>query len=375
VRDVGGNIINATPLVNQIKFEMESFLEYKESLQLAIYDKEILTCIIGIFILVLVIMFLLSNTNARKSLDTILGKSNIIDPATLILMGIIWLLSRIQSRWKLLILNRRIIGDKKNLTVYKNEAAFYFHAELRKFRIYKRCDFSVNKYYWKVQSSECEQYYTQSDDEKGTLDAIMKGRMREFGFKMVNDYFEFILLSYLCCEHEGKLEQLRKEAVRIGRCDDVTLVTQGHRVADREAGTKIFREQTTPDITLSFENSILVIDAYDGSSEKEMKSKLAQYSKDFSKKHYTAVDVFCFSSSYASMNQFATKPPCFKMHSIAKNGNLEEHKEINFGSVVINIEKLNNSYLSHYEDFRSEVYYWLRCDKKGEIIQTKDTNK
>jgi len=96
-----------------------------------------------------------------------------------------------------------------------------------KVHVFKKSNFSINKKYWSAKTNDgCffHYYYTSHHAEEETLGNILRiTRISELRSKLVDDYFEYILISYAYKENEKDLGTLSSgESCRI---DNVTVKT------------------------------------------------------------------------------------------------------------------------------------------------------
>ena len=114
---------------------------------------------------------------------------------------------QIYERWIQYSDNRRLVDSSYNLSVYESRDSCLFEA-LTKIHVFKKSDFSINKYYWSVKTNDGCFYYTSHSLEEKTLGNILRTtRISELRSKLVDDYFEYILISYACKENEIYLKQ------------------------------------------------------------------------------------------------------------------------------------------------------------------------
>lgn len=262
--------------------------------------------------------------------------------------------------------NKCIIDNQDNVTKYKNKAQFYLKP-IKFFRIFNKCSFFINQYYWKVKSADASLYYTTTDDEQKTLKEILKKtKISEFRNRLVNDYFEYCLISYLTEEDISLMEPLSSgKEVKIK--SNITMITQDYYTAN---STSIVGDKS-PDCTLIEGTKKILIDAYDGANEDHIKKKIRKYKNTFSN-----ADVYVFASNVARLEQLSSKNlPTFQFKRLNNDNHLETVDKIEIGTLTIDANEIHEKYFQEYERFQSEVFYWQRCENQKTIIQTDINNK
>lgn len=269
-----------------------------------------------------------------------------------------------------------IINSSDNLSVYKNKESHYMRL-IKKFKVFKKSDFSVNSYYWKIKTKDSLYYYTTTDDDKSTLCNILRAtKISEFRGKCINDFFEYCLVSYVTNEDQTLLESLSKgESVELGQGG--VICTQEYfekskQIDDEttELDTALDSSNKTPDLYIKCGDDSCVIDAYNGTGMKEISKKLQSYSKCFPKSR-----VYVFSSGVSALEQLTDKnKPSFYFHC-KEDGELKTVDRIECGTVVLDLSAICNKYFSEYRIFKSDVFYWLNCEQAGTIMQSNIDSK
>jgi hypothetical protein len=263
--------------------------------------------------------------------------------------------------------NKAIIQDSLNVTIYDKQEDFCFQ-DLKKYYIFKKCNFSLNQYYWKVKTRDFKLYYTATDNEKGTIKSIMQAtRISELHRKLVNDFFEYCLISYVCKEDINVMDKLSKgKEVKLE--NGVMVKTQDYFLnsdnqcseVDSNARGDGSIDSKSPDLYLSYEGSSLLVEAYNGSNQKE-------YLKKFHKYRNKATSMYVFVSGVSRIEQFSVKNrQQFKFF----NESDEEVSVLQIGPLEIDIREIRDKYMDQYKKFYNEVNYWERCEIIDEIIRT-----
>lgn len=262
--------------------------------------------------------------------------------------------------------NKVIMHDKNNLTDYTNMNIS--KADLKIIKVFKKCDYSINKYYWNI---NCDSYFFYTNfhpkDEEKTLDQIMKTtKLRQYRKKLISDYFEECLYSYLIKENLDQMKELKSiEGLNI---NGLNIRNQHSIQAAKEENVRNDFNDLTPDVCITYNSKYTIIDAFNGSNETTIINKLRKYM-------HVSDDVYVFSSQVATYEQLTTKQSNqFKLFKLVGDV-LEAVDEIRIGSFTIKITELNNLYYHHYSIFYAEVHYWLHCDNLGKIIQTHERDR
>jgi hypothetical protein len=254
--------------------------------------------------------------------------------------------------------NYYLMNDHYNLSKYIVKQKYYKKKDLKLYFIFKKCNFQINKFYWNTQNNNCRYYYTSTDDEKETLENILKTtEIKSFRSRLIDKFFETCFISYVLNEKIDFMSCLSNgEEVKL---NNLTIQSQDYFILNKIA--------VTPDFVIKNDNNdIWVVDAYNGSSEKEVKRKYQKYAS-----HFNTKNVFVFCSNVTGSEQFVCSTDClnlFKLKTISNNI-VEEVDAIQCDSIAININEINEKYYKAYQDFSNEVYYWQTCEKQKKIIQ------
>ena len=271
-----------------------------------------------------------------------------------------------------------IINSSDNLSFYQNKESHYMKL-IKKFKVFKKSDFSVNSYYWKIKTKDCLYYYTTTDNDKFTLYNILRAtKISEFRGKCINDFFEYCLVSYVTNEDQTLLESLSKgERVELGQGG--LLCTQEYFEKNKlivDATTEVHVDHAldssykTPDLYITCGNHSCIIDAYNGTNEKEILKKLQSYSECFPK---SRVYVFC--SGVSALEQLTSKNKSSFSFHFKEGGKLKTVDRIECGTVVLDLSAICNKYFSEYRIFRSDIFYWLNCEQAGTIMKSNIDSK
>ena len=67
---------------------------------------------------------------------------------------IVWSSTRLRHLidiWTKFQSNRQLLREKENLSMFKDEGIYYFR-DVRRIPVFKKCNFSINQYYWSVKT-------------------------------------------------------------------------------------------------------------------------------------------------------------------------------------------------------------------------------
>jgi len=189
----------------------------------------------------------------------------------------------------------------------------------------------------------------------------------------VDDYFEYILVSYACKENEKDLKTLSSgESCTID--NNVIVKTQDWFQVKRNNNNQSKRTEVddcdekikTPVLVLSCLGEEVVIDAYNGSNEKEIKRKLRAYADNFKN-----AKIYVFASGLSKLEQMVSRNGFkFAFYELV-GGDLVDVPEIMLGDdLTLKIEEINDRYKVQYCIFKSENFYWQQCEAHKKILQT-----
>lgn len=323
------------------------------------------------FIIVLLIIVCVSILH-KKMITDFMGISCVV-----IFSG--WLCTRMNNLAKLYndyVERVSIINSSDNLSLYKNKESQYMRP-IKKFRVFKKSNFRVNLYYWKVKTKDYSYYYTTTDDENSTLHNILRTtKISEFRGKCVNDFFEYCLISYITNEDEELMENLSK-GNEVTLENNASISTQEHferRIEGNET-TELDNSscsKKTPDLYIDCEGQSCVIDAYNGTSKEEIMKKIRSYSSCFPQSR-----VYVFSSGVSALEQLTTSKGTFSFYCMDDMNDKTPKKvpKIECGPVILDISEICDRYFSEYRIFKSEIFYWLNCEQEGSIMQTQLDSK
>jgi len=242
---------------------------------------------------------------------------------------------------------------------------------LKKFRVYKKADPNKNKYYWHVKSNDMNFFYTNTDNVRGTLGNILRmTRISALRGKLIDEYFEYLLISHICDENVSVLREL--SAGRECEINGVCIKTQDSfelmRIMVQQNSAK--SQFKTPALWLKYNDDIFIIDAYNGSNMNEVQRKIRSYQD-----YFTNAKVYVFVSGVSALEQVVSKAGVqFRIYTL--NGNEEvEVEKIEVGPLVVNVQDLNNIYREQYLIYKTEIFYWQHCEIQDTIIQTPESNK
>lgn len=285
--------------------------------------------------------------------------------------------------------------------MYNDPSLFYLDSTFKRIQVFKKCDFSVNQYYWNSKSKDSSFFYTKSDNDEETLKSILKStRISEFRHLIVDHFFEYCLISYLVKESTDKLDKLSSG-------EEVDL--SGVRIRTKDWFARENRNKgdptLTPDVWLKYDDREWIIDAYNGSNKKEIIQKLKDYKKEF-----PHAEIFVFSSGCAQLEQLSVQNQQnpFKFWTLSSKNEPKEgvdpqdEPDCNLADLpqpldeliaepqlvavdiipivsedrfTIKASDLNSKYFEEYRIFWTENFYWQNCEQKKKIIQTHPNNK
>lgn len=271
--------------------------------------------------------------------------------------------------------NRKLLSDRRNLTEYNDKTKFLLK-DMKTYKVFKKCDSSVNIFFWIEKSVWSEYFYTETDNETATIGAIMKcTSLRLIERTVIDLYFELCLGSYLTNETINALDKLQ----RLGECHidekgNILLRTQKYY----ESSNRDDKEKT-PDYVLISGDHTVVIDAYNGAKEESIKKKLRTYNNS---PRFPSAEVYVFASCVSTLPELSVSKKGnavnkFALYTLNSDGSLQTVDEIHLknSSFKISIKDINDTYFHQYSTFYAEVHYWLRCDKEQKIARTNESNK
>jgi hypothetical protein len=303
-------------------------------------------------------------------------------------MGGIFAVSRIFSKiegvyraYVYFSVNRVKVKSAFNLAQYKNVSKYLFK-DLPSYRVFKEWDDAVNKLYWRVKTRDGSYFYTDSDNEKRTLQEILRVTMLgELKEKAIDDYFGYILGSAILKVDEKLLRDLSaRKSVKVPDTEVVvmsqdssgmsqqadTIYVEGSVGTSASAATPV---KSTPDYLLSYGEHWLVIDTYNGSILKRIMEKLSEHSKTFPKAQIVVFASGGGSAAHTSLGE------TFSLYSMkCPSGDPTVINSIEFGDMVIDLRDVCATYFLQFHIFTSEVIYWLECSRAQKIIRTEEVN-
>lgn len=295
---------------------------------------------------------------------------------------LLWCFEALWEKYDNFLRNKKLLNNPNNLAVYKKDKTCYYFADLKQYPLFKKCDLAVNTYYWKIKTRDGSLFYTtvEQEDEPATLLKIAQTtKLTELRERMTNDFFEYILISFVMNENEKLMEDLdRGQSVEY---NGVTVKTQDFYKSDkrschdgRDESSEIDTTEqsskmtttTTPDLSMEQDGKTWIFDAYNGSSEKEVRRKLNLYKNDF-----RTNNVFVFASGISASEQFVkwNTDANFKIYTLDGDRLVKCEEDIIIGSITISAALLSEKYFFEFAMFSDEVYYWLRCRKANKIHQ------
>jgi hypothetical protein len=278
--------------------------------------------------------------------------------AILLIIPLAGWLRKIHQKYVRYTKNKSISRNKTNLTCYDNMN--FTEVDLTIFHVFKKCDYEVNKCYWDI-NCDSKFVYTNFDprDEFKTLDKVMKiTKLRQLRTKLVDDYFECCLYSYITNENRTQMDHLlSSNGLDLGEINVKSQSSFEKNIMNNNLNG------LTPDIHITHNSKSTIIDAYNGTDKTTIIRKLKKYLR-------VCNDVYVFASEIAVSEQFVLKENIkhFKLFRLNEE-NLEEMQQISIGALTIKISDLNTIYHHHYSVFYSEVHYWLHCDALRQILK------
>jgi hypothetical protein len=158
---------------------------------------------------------------------------------------------------------------------------------------------------------------------------------------------------------------------------ETTMQTQDYYSAGRMLSSKATiasaGEQTkTPDVVIETKGGKIIIDAYNGTSEKAILKKIRVYRSAFPN-----AEVYVFCSLVATLEQIVQSRTQFKFFTAdAAGAAVVECQTIAVThDWSISAADVNDTYVDEYCTFRAELQYWLYCEVRRKIVQTADGHK
>lgn len=163
----------------------------------------------------------------------------------------------VHKKYKLFVKNKKVINDQNNLTRYNDEKSFYFQ-DITTYPVFKKCDFQFNKFYWEVKNKHMCYFYHTSDNLQDTLTNILQTtKLSEIRTRSIDDFFEYLLISYIARENEQLLKELNKykqmtieDGITLRIQDFFSLETQSSATDDRHESDD---KTSTPDVLIIHE--------------------------------------------------------------------------------------------------------------------------
>ena len=115
----------------------------------------------------------------------------------------------------------------------------------------------------------------------------------------------------------------------------------------------------------------MVIDAYNGANENEIKRKIRAYAH-----HFKNAKIYVFASRLSTLEQMVSKSGFeFAFYELV-NGDLTYVSEIVLSDdLTLKVADINDQYNEEYRIFKSENFYWQQCEAHNKILQTLPANK
>ena len=170
---------------------------------------------------------------------------------------------------------------------------------------------------------------------------------------MVNNFFEYCLISYLVKEDINLLKELR----RGNPITTSNVVIKTHEFFERDDRILIEGEDyfNLPDIFMASGDEKIIIQVYDGVPNKDIMDRFESFELD----QFNNSKIYVFASCISSLEMLKQKKNTFKLfHVNQKEQSIKEVLSITFGKLVIDINSLNDQYFQAYNNFSNCFYYW-----------------
>lgn len=174
---------------------------------------------------------------------------------------------------------------------------------------------------------------------------------------------------------------------RVNIGDDVEMITDDYfklkkrdniskdevlELDDSVNDSAVVNDKLTPGVMLSKAGKFIIIDAYNGSSEKEVKKKLNLYKNGFK----AAEDIFVVTSALSAMEQIVSQQRGkFVLYRLGKGGDLEKPQELRFGTKVLDIEAFSSKYKHQLEIFAAEARHHHSEQQVFECLNPKSVDE
>jgi hypothetical protein len=292
------------------------------------------------------------------------------DFATIALVGaagvVIYQLLEIFNSFLIFCKNRKLMLSQDNLTAYgeTDRTELLCRKHLSAYKVFRKCNCTLNLLYWGVKTRDAEWFYTDSNNSIGTLHKIVA--TIKLKVSAIDDFFDYILGSALLREDLNLLQPLSDcDAVRIPY-SEVNM-----RASTLTSSSSSEFDEDVPDMMyyhLSVNDQELIIGCYNGTCTKNISDKVLKLTKVFPKAR-----IVVFASGTANAQRTAiSAAPTFVLYSAGNgtNNDLAVMESIDFHGVSISSTLLNETYLSQFQAFSSEIMYWLHCYHQQRIVST-----
>ena len=205
--------------------------------------------------------------------------------------------------------NKTLIKNRYNLSCY-NENVF-FRQNLKQYYVFKDCDFRINQYYWTVKTNDSKYFYTNHSNPKETVENIFKTlKIPQLKTKMVNNFFEYCLISYLVKEDINLLKELR----RGNPITTSNVVIKTHEFFERDDRILIEGEDyfNLPDIFMASGDEKIIIQVYDGVPNKDIMDRFESFELD----QFNNSKIYVFASCISSLEMLKQKKNTFKLFHV-----------------------------------------------------------
>jgi hypothetical protein len=279
------------------------------------------------------------------------------------------------GRWIQYSDNRRLVDSSYNLSVYESRDSCLFET-LTKIYVFKKSDFSINKYYWSVKTNDGCFYYTRGKDVRWETFFAP----REF-LSCAPSSWMIISNTSLSPTPARRMKYILKQLISSGKSciiGNVTVKTQDWFQVERNKSqsqrTEVHdcdEKLKSPDLVLSCLGKEVVIDAYNGTNKKEIERKIQA-----SANHFKNAKIYVFASRLSTLEQMVSKSGFeFAFYELV-NGDLTYVSEIVMDDDLnLKIADINDQYNEEYRIFKSENLYWQLCEAHNKILQTLPANK
>lgn len=264
--------------------------------------------------------------------------------------------------------NKLMVSDGRNWTAYPLEFTIPSDRRLKKFEVFKKCDKSKNVYFWDGLYGFSDAFYTSDSDEKKTLENILaKSSVKRQRKGLVHAFFEASIVSWLLQDEDPDTLSFLTQENYVTLRNGYTLVTEIYfrDLNEGKADVLNIRQKfaggtKTPDLLLFKDHEGYIIDAYDGTSEKEVPQKITMYTKEFPN-----CTVAVIASGIGGLQQLSlSRRSTFTWDALDKDAITP------FFRSLLDDFCSNGPIWKAYAEFVSEIHYWILNESQSRILKS-----